>query len=73
MNRLLIAIAVSSLAIGNAFAQAGFQTIDTDNSGGISLEEANAAGLAWTKSEFDAADKDASGALDEAEFAAAIQ
>ena len=73
MKKLILALAFSGFATAASFAQASFQSIDVDQSGGVTLAEAGAAGLLWTKEQFDAADKNADGALDIDEFAAAAQ
>jgi len=73
MKKFILALTLSIFAGSAAFAQASFATIDADRNGGITMEEARAAGMPWTEEQFSAADKDQSGMLDEAEFAAAIQ
>jgi len=73
MKKLILALTLSIFAISSAFAQAAFASIDTDRNGGVTMEEAKAAGMLWTEDQFAAADKDQNGMLDEAEFAAAIQ
>jgi hypothetical protein len=73
MKKLILALTLSCFAIGNAFAQTSFESIDVDQSGGITLAEAGAAGLPWTKQQFEAADQNADGALDIDEYAAATQ
>jgi len=73
MKKLILALTLSVLATAAVFAQASFASIDTDRNGGITMEEAKAAGLPWTEDQFAAADKDRNGMLDEAEFTAAIQ
>lgn len=73
MKKLILALTLSVLATASVFAQASFASIDTDRNGGITMDEAKAAGLPWTEDQFQAADKDRNGMLDEAEFTAAIQ
>jgi len=73
MKKLLLALTVLGFASGSAFAQASFETIDTDQSGGVTLEEANKAGLPWTQEQFAAADIDQNGSLNVDEFTAATQ
>ena len=53
-------------------AEITFATVDADQSGLISIEEVEAAGLKWTPEEFAAADMDADEYLNQEEFEAAI-
>lgn len=73
MKRLLTALAIIGFASTSAIAQASFASIDVNQDGGITLQEANAAGLPWTPEEFKAVDQDKNGALDVDEFASATQ
>ncbi|MBO6813929.1 MAG: hypothetical protein JJ891_03635 [Rhizobiaceae bacterium] len=73
MKKLLLAVTVLGFASGSALAQASFESIDADQNGGVTLEEANAAGLPWTPEQFKSADSDQNGMLDAEEFAAATQ
>ncbi len=73
MKKLILALAITGFATGTTFAQASFESIDADQSGGITLAEASAAGLPWTEDQFNAADRDADGSLNADEFAAATQ
>lgn len=73
MKKLLIAATVTAFAAGSAFSQTSFEALDTDSSGGVTLEEAAAAGLNWTEEQFAAADADGDGTLNPEEFAAATQ
>lgn len=73
MKKLILALAITGLTTASSFAQASFESIDADQSGGITLAEASAAGLTWTQEQFEAADTDADGALNVDEFAAATQ
>ncbi|MEM9331160.1 MAG: calmodulin [Pseudomonadota bacterium] len=73
MKKLILAITVSFFAIGSAFAQASFESIDVDGNGGVTFAEASDAGLPWTEDQFKLADRDGDGALNAEEFAAAIQ
>lgn len=73
MKKLLMTLTVATFATGSAFAQATFETIDADGDGGVTLSEANTAGLPWTEDEFKLADTDGDGALNADEFAAAAQ
>lgn len=73
MNKLLLTLSILGLAISSAFAQASFETIDADQSGYVTLDEANAAGMPWTEEQFNAADLDKDGALNSDEFATALQ
>ncbi len=73
MKKILLAFTLTSFTAASALAQASFDTIDADASGGVSLVEANDAGLPWTEDQFNLADKDGDGALDAEEFAAAVQ
>ena len=73
MKKLILALAITGFTAGSSFAQASFESIDVDQSGGITLAEAGAAGLTWTEEQFAAADTDADGALNVDEFAAATQ
>jgi hypothetical protein len=77
MNKLLlmIAAAVMTLATG-AFAldaaTPDFATADADTSGGVSLAEAQAVWPDLTQEAFTAADANADGSLDQAEFDAYV-
>jgi len=73
MKKLILALALTGFATSASFAQASFESIDADQSGGITLAEASAAGLTWTEEQFNSADRDADGALSPDEFAAATQ
>ncbi|MEM9276991.1 MAG: EF-hand domain-containing protein [Pseudomonadota bacterium] len=73
MKKLILALTVSSFAVGAAYAQASFETIDADADGSVTLAEANNAGLPWTEDQFKLADRDGNGALNADEFAAAVQ
>ena len=72
MKKLIAALAITAFTAGTSFAQASFETVDADSNGGVTMEEASAAGLPWTEDQFKAADTNQDGALDAAEFAAAI-
>lgn len=71
MKKLLTAAAIATFASSAAFAQVAFETVDADASGGISMEEAAAAGL--SEDVFMAADADADGELNADEFATIAQ
>ena len=73
MKKLILVLALTTFATSHVFAQTSFTSIDVDQNGGISMDEAKAAGLPWTEDEFSAADEDGNGLLDQAEFAAATQ
>ena len=73
MKKLILALAITGFTTGSSFAQASFESIDADQSGGVTLAEAGAAGLTWTEEQFAAADIDADGSLNVDEFAAATQ
>lgn len=72
MKKLVLAIALGTFSLSSALAETSFQDVDTDGDGGVSFVEAVNAGLPWSEDEFKAADKDASGVLDEQEFKDAI-
>lgn len=71
MKKLLTAAAVTVFATSTAFAQVAFETVDADASGGVTLEESAAAGMA--EDVFTAADADGSGDLNMEEFATIAQ
>ena len=73
MKKLILALTLSTFAASAAFAQATFAEIDEDANGSVTLEEANGAGIPWTEDQFNLADKNGDGALDEEEFTAAVQ
>ncbi len=73
MKKLILALAITGFTAGSSLAQASFESIDADQSGGVTLAEAGAAGLTWTEEQFAAADTDADGSLNADEFAAATQ
>jgi len=73
MKKLILALTISAFAAGAAYAQASFETIDEDANGAITFAEANKAGLPWSETQFNLADKNGDGALDIDEFAAATQ
>ena len=74
MKKLLLALSlvgfttVSALAAGIPFDQ-----VDANQDGGVTLEEANTAGLPWSQEQFSNVDTDQNGMLDVDEFAAATQ
>lgn len=65
-KKILTALALAALS-GAAFA--GFGDADVDQSGALSAEEAMAAG--WNEEQIKAADTNADGSVDEAEYKAA--
>ena len=73
MKKVLLSIAFvcfSSVAVFAA-SHAGekdFAVVDSDSNGMVSMEEATAAGWAWSEDDFNAADKDADGSLNAEEF-----
>jgi Ca2+-binding EF-hand superfamily protein len=71
MKKLLTAATISIFATGVALAQVAFETVDADASGGVTLEEATAAGMA--EDVFTAADADGNGELNADEFATIAQ
>ncbi len=71
MKKLIAALAITAFTAGTALAQASFETVDANSDGGVTIEEAAAAGLSWTADQFKAADTDQDGALNADEFAAA--
>lgn len=73
MKKLILALALTGFATSASLAQATFETIDADQSGSITYAEATAAGMPWTEAQFAEADRDADGALNAEEFAAATQ
>lgn len=66
MYRIPIAFGTALLA-GAAFAQTDFAVVDVDASGGASYEEV-AAVYTLSEAEFEAADADMNGELDEGEY-----
>lgn len=73
MNRLIPTAFVFALLAGAAHAQgADFATLDQDGSGGLSLQEVQAAIPSATEEEFAKYDADGSGELSESEFSAWI-
>jgi hypothetical protein len=79
MNKLLIIIAAAGLTLSTgAFAQDNsttanpttFAAADADSSGGVSFEEAQAVWPDVTQDQFNTADANTDGSLDEAEFGA---
>ena len=73
MRKIILALSIIGIAASSALAQTSFEIIDVDQSGGITLAEATAAGLPWTQEQFNSADTDADGTLNADEFAAATQ
>ena len=73
MKKLILALTVTTFATSAALAQASFESIDADANGGVTLAEANDAGLPWTEDQFKLADTDGDGSLNAEEFAAAVQ
>jgi Ca2+-binding EF-hand superfamily protein len=71
MKKLIAALAITAFTASASYAQVSFETVDADGNGGVTMEEASAAGLPWTEDQFKAADTNQDGALDAAEFAAA--
>ena len=71
-NAITAAFAASLGLCAAAFAQsgAGFNTLDTDGSGGLSLSELEAAGANVTAETFAIYDADGSGELSAEEYAA---
>ncbi len=68
MKKLFITVAAIGMSTA-AFAQAPiFSEADTDMSGGVTITEAQALWPEMTQEEFDAADTNADGQLDQAEF-----
>ena len=73
MRKIILALSIIGIAASSALAQTSFEIIDVDQSGGITLAEATAAGLPWTQEQFNSADTDSDGTLNVDEFAAATQ
>lgn len=72
MKKLIAVFAIAGFATP-VFAQApDFASVDADQSGGVTLEEAQAAMAEVTEEQFQAADADQSGDLSEEEFAALV-
>jgi hypothetical protein len=68
-----LVLGLAGLIFGPALAaEITFAVVDADQSGLISIEEVEAAGLGWTPEEFAAADSDADEYLNQEEFEAAI-
>ncbi len=72
MKKLILAAAFGSFAISSALAETSFQTVDADANGGVSYVEAVNAGMPWSEEQFNSADQNADGVLDETEFKAAL-
>jgi hypothetical protein len=77
MNKLLLTIAAAGMTLATgAFAQDAaaptFAGADTDTSGGVSLAEAQVVWPDLTQEAFTAADTNADGSLDQAEFDAYV-
>jgi hypothetical protein len=73
MKKLILALGLSAFATAAiAAGEADFAKVDANADAAVSLEEATAAGWAWTEEQFKAADTDANGSLSAEEFAAAI-
>lgn len=68
MKKLVLAMAFGTFALSSALAETTFQDVDADGDGGVTYAEAVNAGLPWSEEQFQAADSDANGSLDEQEF-----
>jgi len=72
MKKFVLALSLIGLGVFPALAQeADFATVDSSGDGLVSMEEAGAAGWAWTEDQFKAVDADGDGGLNAEEFAAA--
>lgn len=72
MKKLVLALAFGTFTASAAFAESSFQTVDADADGGVTFTEAVNAGLPWSEDQFQAADQNSDGVLDEEEFKAAL-
>lgn len=73
MNKIILALSITTLTAGAAFAQASFESVDADANGIVTFTEASDAGLPWTEDQFKLADTNGDGGLDQDEFTAAAQ
>ena len=76
MKKLILALSMAGFAALSAQApalaqEADFAKVDANADGMVSMEEAAAAGWAWSEDDFKAADADGDGSLNADEFAAA--
>lgn len=74
MKKLLVSVLVLGLGTSVALAQAAtdFATVDADASGDVSLTEAQTVWADLTQEAYTAADTDANGSLNQAEFEALL-
>ena len=72
MKKLVAALALVTFVAAPAFAaEMDMAKVDADANTMVSMEEAKTAGWEWTEEQFKAADTDADGSLNAAEFKAA--
>ncbi|MEM7289563.1 MAG: EF-hand domain-containing protein [Pseudomonadota bacterium] len=72
MKKLLITLAFGAFATTGAMAESSFQTVDADTDGSVTYAEAVNAGMPWSEDQFQKADINSDGVLDEEEFKAAL-
>lgn len=76
MKAIIAALFSAAVMLGASTAQAqtpDFNSVDTNADAQVTLEEANAAGLAWNEELFQSLDTDANGALSQEEFVNALK
>ncbi|MDJ0613132.1 MAG: hypothetical protein QNJ29_05605 [Rhizobiaceae bacterium] len=72
MKKLILALTFGTFAVSSALAETSFNTVDADANGGVTYAEAVNAGMPWSEEQFNNADQNADGVLDETEFKAAL-
>lgn len=72
MKKLIAVFAIAGFATPGLAQAPEFSSVDTDQSGGITFEEAQATMADVTEERFQAADADQSGDLSEEEFQALV-
>ncbi len=71
MKKLVFTLLLAVFVPSSVMAASDFTKLDADGNGQVTFEELTAAGVNWSKKQFNAADKDHNKTLSKAEYDAA--